>query len=373
MCGLIGMAGDTGPFRDVFEQLLLFDSVRGLHSTGVGLVHRWDSNMTLIKRVGHPFNLFQAEEYFDAMRVKNSYKVMFGHNRHATLGEKTEENAHPFAFDNIMGMHNGTLKEYSVTDLYKYKDFGTDSEAIFADINKNGFDTTIKKLVGAWALIFYNKKKNTLNFVRNSQRPLHYCYSRDRCTIIWASELEMLKYVINRSGKPIEQIEENGVKTDRYYTVPTDTLLTWDVPKSTNTKFDGPIQTEAKGGNPPASTTYVYNGPFQGGARHVGHTATGTTTKITGHHGTDLPVIPFDKRRNTAKFRPPYKDGYGRTISKKEFFPIVGEGCALCGDSDQPWGKFIHVMGHYHGYHTPFICQACYDNENTYEFAKWAI
>lgn len=376
MCGLVGMAGDvTGSWRDLFAQLLVIDSFRGIHSTGAGLVPRYfKDDPFVIKALGHPFNLLHSDKYDAAMRTQNSYKLLLGHNRYATIGAKTADNAHPFQFKDVMGAHNGTLDKNSVNLLQElYGEFGTDSETIMAAIQLVGIEKALESMSGAWALTWYDQRKNTINFLRSSQRPLHYCYSKDRCTLIWASELEMLKYIMNRSGK--------GDEKTAYFSATTDTHLSWEIPDSVNKKFDSPDQVARKGQN------WIRSKWIGGNFSEASHGMSSSTRTTTVHHGIStkpdkgnrkktqrkVEIREFANRVNTKKFRQPYKDPGGRIISKTEFEAMVHEGCALCEDKDQQWGKFVHLLGPYWGYHTPYVCEMCYNDEERYELVKYAI
>ncbi len=370
MCGLVGIAGDTsGVWRDIFTELLVFDSVRGLHSTGAGFVGRYsplEEAFTLAKEPGHPFNLIHSKEFEDAIASGKSSKVIFGHNRHATFGEKTKENAHPFAFEHVMGMHNGTLDKPSVKLLHNHELYGTDSQAIFATIDKFGIEETMTRLAGAWALIWYDRRNKTLNFLRNDKRPLHYCYSADRCTLIWSSDLDILKCVLERHNKSVDK--------DMFYVCTKDIHYSWKIPETISKKFDAPEQVEREGKKYIAT---VYTGPFSPAVIGGKRTNHGGTTITNNHHGSKksktAEIPTFVDRLNTRKFRPPYKDQYGRVINKKEFFSMVNEGCAFCNANGQHWSEFIHVMGAYVGYHTPYICEDCYNSDEVYDFAQWAV
>jgi len=147
-------------------------------------------------------------------------KVLAAHNRWATRGKVNAINAHPFTFGDITGMHNGTLKNQSL--LPDSHTFTVDSENIFWSFNKIGVDDTIKKLHGAYALVWYEEDKQTINFVRNNDRPLSYCYSIDNKTIFWASEALMLELALHRQG----------VKHNEIVSLPIHTLMSVEIPLS---------------------------------------------------------------------------------------------------------------------------------------------
>lgn len=374
------MAGDTtGPWKDLFNNLLIVDSLRGTHSTGAAMIDRFKNEMATVKAVGHPFNLIWSKEYQDLM--KTSAKVYIGHNRYATLGKHTEDNAHPFLFETLVGAHNGTLEKASIKCLHNHDKYDTDSQALYSHMNEYGVENTIPLLEGAWALTWYDKIDNTINMIRNNKRPLHYAYSEDRCTLLWASEMDMLKMVIGRSYKK--------VKDDQWYVVPEDTHLKWEVPDSIAAKFDAPQMKELKG-IPPRTTVFGYGrGGYSGG--YYGHYGNNFRYDTYGdddysqyYRATDDKdkdkakqdakaaadnVFAFprpQKRKDTTKFRPPYKDHKGKIINKKQFEELTACGCVFCGDNTIEWGEFIHPLKSLDSGDV-FLCEACYNDEEIFD------
>jgi hypothetical protein len=144
----------------------------------------------------HPLDFIKKPfDRIKATRWKTNPKLFAIHCRAATQGKLSEKNAHPFAFKNIVGMHNGTItKEFA-----NRKKFETDSEALFYNIDKMGLRDALKELQGkdaAFALVWLNWYDGTLNFIRNYKRPLHVTSFMGGSTIAWSSEETHLKLAI---------------------------------------------------------------------------------------------------------------------------------------------------------------------------------
>ena len=197
MCGIVGAAGQLNQKHErAFKTMLILDSLRGIDSTGVLVVHR-DGSCDLPKAVGNPFYLLESRVLAKAM--EGFHSILLGHNRYATQGKVNIRNAHPFEFDTVVGVHNGTLKnKYALEDGHK---FDVDSEAFYNHIDKHGVEDAVHKLDGAWAIVWYNKDEGTLNMLRNSERPLYVSVTKEG-QLFWASEAWMIEVALNR-----EQIE----------------------------------------------------------------------------------------------------------------------------------------------------------------------
>lgn len=199
MCGIVGMAGAINvKEREVFKDMLVACQVRGRDATGaisIGV----DNSVGWAKTVGTPDRLFELKSWDRAVDRYNS-KILIGHCRAKTIGENVHQNAHPFDHEHVIGVHNGTLshgwRQDRSADGYK-----VDSDWLLSQISERGVEQIIPEISGAWTLNWWDRRNNTINFLRNDERPLYFAWSQDKKTMFWASEPWMLHGVVGRQIK----------------------------------------------------------------------------------------------------------------------------------------------------------------------------
>ena len=226
MCGLIGIAGEIGYKEEkMFADLLMLDTVRGTHSTGVAAISSAGNMYNLHvekKAVSGPE--FVSTPAFSAIKGRVN-RILMGHNRFATKGEINDDNAHPFEFEKLVGAHNGSLTYFS--NMFEHEKYTVDSQALYSDINEHGIDTTWGKMNGAAALTWIETDTLHINFLRNKERPLFYCYGNKGRTLIWASEPWMIMVSAMRQGVDVEE---------KCHDVTINTLYTFEVPLTADKK-----------------------------------------------------------------------------------------------------------------------------------------
>ena len=265
MCGLVGLItknhhGFTKEQVSAFDNLLYVDALRGMDSTGVFVIDK-DGNMDLAKEASPAFDYRQDKAYDDLCTIAfRRGRAMIGHNRAATKGEVIDENAHPFVVDDrITLVHNGTLWG----DFKKLTDqkVDVDSHAIAHKIHECGDDVeaAMQQLDGAYALIWHDFQKNTLNFVRNNQRPLNFVETDNGW--MWASEANMLEWILARyKWKALKPVTELGAGI----------LVTYDFSNQSWKLDHKNIKLEAPRKSYPV-TQYAHRTPVWGMGGHQGY------------------------------------------------------------------------------------------------------
>lgn len=208
MCGIVGYATTKNKWalEKFFKQALVADVLRGLDSTGVVIGN--DQGYKFTKKAVNALDFLDmksVDKMVNSLPV-NRPTFMIGHNRSATVGSVSSDNAHPFAHGDIVGVHNGTLRNY--WKLERPKDFGTDSEALYFNLSRNPVDTVLNEVSGAYALVWWDNAKQTINIIRNDERPLALAKLEGEETLVWASEAGMLRWIAARNGLKVENIIE---------------------------------------------------------------------------------------------------------------------------------------------------------------------
>lgn len=116
-CGIVGFAGFAGnTFKaDKIKYLLHINQERGKDATGI-----WDKINGLQK------NVEKAEDFVINPEIKweEGSNILIGHCRAGSSGAKTNLQAHPHETTNIVGVHNGTLRElYELSKNYNLGNF----------------------------------------------------------------------------------------------------------------------------------------------------------------------------------------------------------------------------------------------------------
>ena len=220
MCGIVGVVskhtnGLSNPEIDMFENMLFVDTMRGWDSTGVfGVDHL--GNVGIAKAAMHGPDFICTDEFkvFKRAAVKDGVFVV-GHNRAATRGSVTDDNAHPFYVDDkVVLVQNGSWK-----GSHKHiKDVEVDSHAIAHLLADNAdVEDAMKQVNAAYALVWYNVETEELCLLRNHERPL-YIAEFMHSGFMFASEVETIMYAAAKSNSP-------KFKKDPYQ-LPVNTLMT---------------------------------------------------------------------------------------------------------------------------------------------------
>ena len=200
MCGIVGIISKSkhrfdNKSLDAFELMLFVDTIRGEDSTGVFLVTN-EGNVEIAKQVGDGAQFIRTKEWKE-IRSKAFQKgwALIGHNRKATRGSITDENAHPFwVEEKTVLVHNG-----SITGHKKFADVEVDSHAIAHHItNSVGKEKALKEIDGAFALVWHDVQNKVLNVIRNDEWPLSHS-SNDQSWFI-SSGQSILEFSMLRSG-----------------------------------------------------------------------------------------------------------------------------------------------------------------------------
>lgn len=208
---MVGAETFTDKEKHFFKQALYCNQLRGDDSTGIFTVDK----ELITPRVGIFKKAYPAADFMQLQAAKNimnisvDKRVIVGHNRAATRGATTDDNAHPFQHKNITMVHNGTLT--NTFNLVKSVTYNrVDSDILCQAISEGGIQEAVNNCTGAYALVWHDASDNTLNLLRNNQRPFSIAYDKVGKHIYFASEILMLQWLLDRNGVLYDDILVTG-------------------------------------------------------------------------------------------------------------------------------------------------------------------
>ena len=204
MCGICGAI--TQPNPNIIKSLMIANERRGDKSTGIA--YRIGEQTSVFKDV-LPSSKF-VKRIPDAKI--NSANLVICHTRMPSVGlTVSKKNAHPFRYNNVVGVHNGTVSNHA--DIKHSGE--VDSQAIFhlLSLKKNNFVEVFPELQGSMAVAWVVDNDPNLYLLRHIS-PLFIAKSQN--TLYFNSEELVLQSSLAGAGIDVE-IDE--VDEDMVYTI----------------------------------------------------------------------------------------------------------------------------------------------------------
>jgi len=182
MCGLLGVSSpkDVNVNVEDIKLLYLANETRGGHSCG------FTTGSDVTKEAVNSYDFLSKDN------LPESISTFVGHTRYATFGSRVDKNAHPFKIDNLVGAHNGTIRNFDMLQSVFDTAYDVDSEFIYYLLNTYGLRKTLPLFQGTMALTWIENNDRTIHIYR-SGRPLFYGMKGD--SMFYSSEERFLTLI----------------------------------------------------------------------------------------------------------------------------------------------------------------------------------
>lgn len=291
--------------RVLTTELLLETESRGRDAVGTAILFG-DGNFYGIKRgeqVGKFIHKFaKTKEYYGGfLKVWKEHntpvRVYLGHCRAATYGDKKNNvNNHPIKIGNLVGIHNGTLRNHE--EIFKQlkckRDGEVDSEAIFRlfeyftrkgtePFTMEMIQEVVRRLEGQFAVTLFNADNLKQVPVFRDARPVEFVLIKSLGILLMVSELKFWDTVWPRYERLVNYYQDKEVlptliknKNVITKTMPDDTAVIFDLDTEVTEETDISDLGESKkmertnkiwkSTTTTTTTTYGYGYAYRGGS-----------------------------------------------------------------------------------------------------------
>lgn len=268
MCGIIGMfafdKGSTTKEKKMRRESMLFlftevlqrTRTRGPDATGVSAIFSDGDSMIQKGNIKSPEFIANyggtTEEYdgfLDACRESDAdLSMLIGHCRKSSVGNTWDnENNHPIKAGEIIGVHNGTLKNHEIVfeKLNCRRDGEVDSEAIMRLLESltndcedpftlDTLEETFRRLEGAFTIIAANANNPYQAALIRKERPMEIAIIRPLKLVIVVSEkcfLEEAMFDYNKQAMLYGNKDFDPIGSDDvdFLTLPLDNIAVLDL------------------------------------------------------------------------------------------------------------------------------------------------
>jgi hypothetical protein len=267
MCGITGVLRFGKPTTPAFNMSALYlathllesAEIRGKDATGVSAL--FDDGNFFVQKMAIAAKEFTAraggkpDDYEGLLAVLRDYskaplRCFIGHCRKKSAGALNNVDNHPIKAGNILGVHNGTLKNDKeiFEKLGCERDGKVDSEAIFrllqfftndcADpFTLDSIEESCKRLEGTFSILAFNANNPYQVVSARDGRPAEYCLIRPLGLVLVASEKKFIDTALYNYNK-LARLFPTGNDTTAFVSLTQEDIEYVMLPDDTVALFD---------------------------------------------------------------------------------------------------------------------------------------